>query len=143
MEAKPVKIREPKASDLNFIQSTFLKSMKRESHLGRSCSSQVFFSEFPKVIDYILDRSKTLIAHFDEEPDLILGYIIYELECAHYVYVKAPYRGHKIGWDLIHSAFPESKTLTFTLNTKASKKYCEQYSNLIHNPFFLFKKGIT
>lgn len=142
MDRSEIKFRAPKATDLNFIQSTFLKSMKKESSLGRSCTTRVFFCEFPKVIDHVLSISKVLIAHFDSEPDLILGYLIYEPECVHYLYTKASFRNFNVARELINEAFPEAKSLSFSLNTNASKRICEKFPELIHNPFLLYQKEV-
>lgn len=133
-------IREPKPTDLNFIQSSFLKSMKKESALGRACSTRVFFKEFTKVIDYILDRSEILIACDQSNEDTILGYLIYEPTVVHYAYVKNGLRELNIARDLILHAFPDAKSVVHTQSTNDSKKIAKKYPELIFNPFSLYKK---
>lgn len=134
-------LREAHASDLNFIQSTFLKSMKRESSLGRSCSTRVFFQEFPQVIDHILNVSKVLVASSKEDPNFIYGYLIYEPEVVHYTYVRGTCRNLEVAKEMIAHAFPGAKTLTFSQNTNSSKQIKEKYPELIWNPFVLYHKG--
>lgn len=138
-----IQIRPPKPSDLNFIQSTFLKSMKRESSLGRSCSVRVFFKEFPQVIDHILARSKCILACYKHEPDAILGYLIFEPDIIHYAYVRDTCRGYELAKELLKTAMPDAKSVSFTFNTNTAKMINKKHPELIHNPFLLFKKEIT
>lgn len=141
MEKDRFKIRSPKASDLNFIQSSFLKSMKSESNLGRSCSTRVFFGEFPKIIDRILSVSEILVACKDDEEDVIFGYLIFEPEVIHYAYVKSGLRRLDVARDLVTKAFPQAKSVSFSMNTNDAKKIREKYPELIFNPFVLYQKG--
>lgn len=134
-------IRPPEASDLNFIQATFIKSMKSESSLGRSCSPRVFFAEFTRVIDHILAKSEILIACVKEDPGIILGYLIYEQNVIHYAFTKAAFRRLDIARDLIRHAFPDQKSVLFSQNTNSSKKICEKYPELIFNPFLLYERS--
>lgn len=135
------KIRDPKPQDLNFITSTFLKSMKKESPLGRQCSVRVFYKEFTEVIDYILSVSKTLVACTLQDDDVILGYLIFEPHVIHYCFTKHAFRGLGIAKGLISHALPESKILTFSQNTNSAKRITENHEEMIFNPFTLYKRG--
>lgn len=133
-------IRQPRKSDLNLIQNSFAKTMKTESRLGRSCSSKLFYSKFQNIIDYILDRSSILIAAAPEDHDVILGYLIYEPGIIHYAFVKYPFRRLNIIKDLVHHAFPDAKSLEFSLWTNSAKAILQKHEDqLIHNPFHLYK----
>lgn len=134
-------IREPKPTDLNFILATFSMCMKKESSLGKSCSPQVFYPNFTKIIDHLLEHSEVRIAA-DTETDTILGYIVYDHEAVHFIYVKAVYRNLHIGKDLLRHAFPEAEQIAYTLQTKASRDIRDKYPELIHNPFIIYQKDI-
>lgn len=138
-----IEIRGPRPTDLNFIQSTFLKSMKDESPVGRACTTRVFFKEFPQVIDHLLSKSQILIASYREAPDTILGYLIYEPEVIHYAYVRPSCRGYRIAREMIDTAFPGAKTLTFSQTTNMAKQIRKNHPELIFNPFVLYMKGLA
>ena len=141
MQIGQILFRTPKESDLNFIHSTFLKSIQKESALGRGCSTRVFFSEFPKVIDYILFNSKVLLAVFNEDPNFIYGYLVYQGDTVHYAFTRASSRNLGIAKALIKEVFPDKKSLTFSFKTNSSKKITLKYPELIFNPFNLYMKG--
>jgi hypothetical protein len=135
--------RTPKPTDLNFITSTFAKSIKSDSSLGRSCLSTVFFSEFPKVIDHILSKSNILIACDNDQEDAILGYIIHEPNIIHYAYVKSALRNLGIFKRMINIVIEDKKNMYFSFNTKSSKAISNKLPQLIFNPFFNYKKEVS
>ena len=136
-----LKIRPPKPTDLNFIQSTFLKSMKRESTLGAQCAGDLFFNEFQKVVDRILSRSKIVVACVSENEDSILGYLIFEPECIHYAYVRPSSRLLDIAKDMVHEAFPDAKSIKYSLTTNDSRQIQKKHPELVCNPFALYQRG--
>lgn len=141
MQTTKLKIRPPKPSDLNFIFASFSNSMKRESELGRSCRSSVFFTQFQKIIDRLLENAAIIIACSSEEENFIVGYLIYdEPFTIHFTFVRPSCRMKNVARDLIDVAFDsDSRQLEFTLNTNDAKKISKKYPELIHNPFVLFK----
>lgn len=142
MQKTEFKTRPPKASDLNFIFASFSNSVRRESDLGRSCRSGIFFTEFQKIIDLLLNSCSILIACSPDEENAIIGYLIYKPGlCIHYAFTRPSSRGFGIAKELIREAFPGAKEWTFTLNTNMAKKISKSYPELTYNPFILFKKG--
>lgn len=141
MERFDYVIRRPTPSDLNFIQATFIKSMKRESPIGRSTSASVFFSEFPHIVDHILATSHVAVAAHLEEPDVVFGYLIHDDKGIHYAFTKAAFRRLGIARGLVSFAFPEAKTIMHSQATKASKAISEKHPELIFNPFICYRKG--
>jgi len=115
--------------------------MKKESSLGKSCSPQIFYPNFSKIIDHLLDTAKVLIAA-DNDTDTILGYLIYDDEAVYFTYVKQVYRKLHIAKDLIQFALPGQSTFTYALQTRASRDIRDKYPELNHNPFIIFKKEI-
>ena len=141
MQITKLKIRPPKPSDLNFIQATFYKSMRRESTLGRQCSGRVF-KQFQEVVDYILSISTIIVSCVEESEDAIIGYLIYQPEVVHYAYVRPSSQRLDVAKEMIKHAFPEAKTITFSLNTNSAKKISDSHPEMIFNPFVLYKRGI-
>jgi hypothetical protein len=134
-------IRKPKASDLNFIHSTFLKSMHKETKLGKSVPTTLFFAEFAKTIDYLLEVAETIIACDKENPDVIFAYLIYEPKIVHYAFTKLAFRRLHIARDLVLYAMENADSFEYSLKTLTSKKITINYPNLTYNPFHLMKKG--
>lgn len=142
MQKTELKTRPPKATDLNFIFASFSNSMKRESELGRSCRSSIFFPDFQKVIDRILATSQVLIACSPEEENAIMGYLIYERpETVHFAFVRPSCRMKNVARDMIEEVMPGSKNIIFSLITNDAKKISKKYPEFTHNPLILFNKG--
>jgi len=135
-------IRKPRPDDLNFIHATFLKSVHKESKLGKSVTTTKFFLEFAKVIDYILDRSEIIIACDQEDPNVIFSYLIYEPGIVHYIFTKLAFRRLYIARDLILHAFPEAQSFQYSIKTLSSERATKNYPNLTYNPFLLMKQGV-
>lgn len=144
MQKTEFKTRPPRASDLNFIFSSFSKCMKRESDIGRSTRSIIFFTEFQKVIDHLLNNCTILIACSPEEENAIMGYLVFEgPHTIHFAWVRPSCRRKEIAKCLIHEAFPHNPhALEYSLNTNDSKKISKDRPELIHNPFVLYKKEL-
>lgn len=117
--------------------------MKNESPLGRSCSTRVFFPEFSQVIDHLLLNAKTIVACNEEHPQTIFGYMIFDPDVVHYVFVKAAFRRFEIARDLIAHAFPGAKSLQYSQNTNAARAISAKYPELIFNPFVLYKREVS
>jgi len=135
-----LKFRKAKASDINFIYDSFLKSMKNDSSLGRLCTAHVFFKEFPAIIDRILSDSETLVASADEDDETIIGYIIFEPNVVHYLFVKEAFRNLGIAKELIGQALAGKMEFTYTSRTHHIREIIKKYPGITFNPFKLYKK---
>lgn len=143
MPDHPWVIREAKAEDLNFIYATWLNHYRYYSSLGKSCRNSVFFAEYPKVIDELLERpsTKVLVACFPETKDVVLSYMVFEPLILHYVFTKEIYRKHGIARTLFNQAFPYANTIQFTHRTLESEPLLQKYGNqLVFNPFHLYQQ---
>lgn len=134
-------IREPKASDLNFIYATWLNSYHYDSWT-KSISKSVFFGNYKLVIDHILSNASILVACNKDEPEVIYGYIIYEPQKAHYVFVKEAFRAFGIARHLFEEAFKDFEDIIVTHRTESSLPILKKHTQLIFNPFDLYKKEI-
>jgi hypothetical protein len=84
-------------TDRNFIRSTF----QTVHHLANThIAQELYIPEQTKIIDHLLSYSNTLIACFPEDPETIMGYIIYDLSdlglILHWYHIKSPYRQDNI-----------------------------------------------
>jgi hypothetical protein len=135
-------IRAARGSDLNFIFDTFKLAMKFDSMLGKSVKPSVFNREFPKVIDFLLEHGETIVACLKEDPHIIVGYMIYEPETVHFIFVKQVFRRMGVAKALIQKAFGASGPTTYTNKTKSIRKFIDNFP-IEHNPFILMKQGVT
>jgi hypothetical protein len=130
-------IRPARPLDIPFIYETWLKSYKHDSAFGKSVRSSVFFPAYGEVIDNILLSSTTIIACHPEEPDIILGYLVYSPTILHYVFVKEAFRGLGIARTLYETA---QVPTTLSHRTGSVQDILARHSELVYNPFVLFNK---
>jgi GNAT superfamily N-acetyltransferase len=102
-----VTLRERRASDLNFIRSSWLKSAAALCPLP-AIARPAFYAVHWDVVHGLLERADTrlVIACAREHEDQILGYACAapEIQAFHWAYVKAPFRGQGIARALVHAA---------------------------------------
>lgn len=129
-------IRQSKESDIPFIYSSWLESYASTWDIKKS----TFMKEYKYVIDEILLEGCASVACKKDEPDVVFGYMVYSLDfpTVHYAYVKENFRKHGIAKSLFDGSglyLP----ITITHRTDLAKKILP--SNIIYNPFLLFKRG--
>ncbi len=114
-----INYREPKPSDLNFILDSWLKSWRVSRYSG-TVTNNLYFTTQRSTIEGLIGRGATfIIACPDTKPDVILGWACGEIKdgatVLHYAYVKDPFLGRGIEWDLI-KALPGTKPGFLTHN---------------------------
>jgi len=137
-----LQVRYLKDEDINFIYNSFLKSLK---HAFSSVPSEIYFNHLKLVLLKILERATVLVVHLKEDPNKILGYLIYErikgIYVLHYVYVKHVYRNLKIASGLIKSSGyrkdEESGIASFPIK-KGEFSFFEKF-NINYDPFILYE----
>jgi hypothetical protein len=142
-QAREWDIRNVREDDLPHIYSTWIKSMRYGSMLGKSCRGGLFSSEYTQVIDYILneDDSDITVACHKEDPHVVFGYLVYQPDALHFAYVKQEFRKFGILKSLIEeSGFKLNKLPCFTHRTLCLKQITAKYPDLIYNPFKLYKR---
>lgn len=134
-----MKIREVRPSDINFIYATWLRSFRYGSTLGKSLTNTVFFFEYNKVIDNLLSKSTVLVACLENDEEIVFGYIVYEEDIIHYVFIKESFRQMGIAKMLVKQflVLPDKCTHETFIADAIIKKY-----NLIYNPFLLYNRGL-
>jgi hypothetical protein len=140
MKAKlPTLLRAPKAEDINFIYSSWLKSYRNSEDANRM-TNEVYYGNYKKTIEGILLNSRAIITCNPEDIDQVYGYVVYQnynnITILHYAYTKYTYRKLGVAQELISSIFPEiTKTpLVVTSANRVFDKLKEKYL-LLYNPF--------
>lgn len=97
----PLKIRFGAAYDLDFIYNSWIKSYRNRVPVCKT----LYCKKQHDLITSILGRSTILVATPDTDPELIVGYLVYEAESTlHWVYVKQSFRHMGIAQELLKYA---------------------------------------
>lgn len=132
-------IREAVGEDLPFIYSTWARSYRYDSPIGRSCKNSIFFPAFNKVIDHILSQSSTQVALAvkPDQPHVLFGYMVHQPDVVHYAFTKEAFWNHGIAKALLThlggAKFYSHKTMT-------AQPILKRFPDLSFNPFVLYKQ---
>lgn len=139
--SKDFTVRNPVGTDLAFIYASFLESYRYDSVIGRHCKNHVFFEAYSYVIDQLLIKSKVLICCHPETPECIFGYLIYDGNLIHYVFVKKIFRRLGIAELLFKTAFGDNDALQYSHKTRMCYDILDQpkFNKYKFNPFSLYK----
>lgn len=108
-------LRPVRHDDFAYIFSTIMPSVWLGNPFFKKIKRNIFLPHYRVVIDSIIENPKTqiLIAAFNEDDSLILGYSIFQDDTLHYVYVKGAYRNRKIATLLLEN-FKFNKVTHYT-----------------------------
>jgi GNAT superfamily N-acetyltransferase len=130
--------------DLNFILNSWMTSYRTEYTF---LPDKVYYVGMQKLIGALTLESQVLIAHEPDDPNKILGWMVYrppsEAGAAilvHYAYVKHRYRRFGLGKRLLHSAAPNETNVTLVASHRwrVPKPTRIRY-NYYFNPCFAWK----
>lgn len=127
-------VRPATPEDIPFIYSSWLKSFKHDSQLGKSMRSSVFFENYREIIDSILSRSEVMIACLAEDPFVILGYLVFSDRVVHYAFVKEVFRGKGILTTLTNNI---PTFLSYTHKTFSLQEH--KLTSMQYNPLLLYR----
>ena len=85
-------IRPPTETDIPFIFSTWLKGLYHGNLYYKKIKQDVFYAKYHKVLESILPRYTVRVACMEDEPDVILGYVVYLGDVLHWAFVKKAWR---------------------------------------------------
>lgn len=126
-----ITIRTFLAQDENFIFSTWLKGLYFGNPWFREIDKTAYLLTYRQAIKRILYYRKTAvkIACLKEDPEIIIGYAVFEGPALHWVHVKKEFRKMGVAKQLI----PKTIT-TYTHLTKIAKIIKPKH--IIFNPFY-------
>lgn len=127
-------IRPPKAEDLNFIFSTFLRGLYYGDSFYSQIPKDVFMTNYKPFITHLIASGRAVInvACLKEDKDVILGYSILsaDYQAIHFVFVKSLWRKRGIARSLVPS-HPQAVTHL----TALGRTLLTKFQNCIFNPF--------
>ncbi len=99
-DALPLAVRQAAATDLNYVFETYWKDYIQFAGPPRQSAQQRLRNR----MSMLWHRAGILVAHFKDDPLVLLGWICAEAPALHYVYVKKRYRGQGIARSLVAAA---------------------------------------
>jgi len=135
-------IRPAVDTDIPFIYSTWSDSFRYDCYQGNKCKNEFFYKDYIQVMDTILKapETKIIVESFDEDPFIILGYLVYDSKIAYYCFVKHAFRHKNIAKNLFNHAFKDSKEVYYTFKTREVEGLLKlKQDRLVHRPYLLYK----
>lgn len=130
--------RKPTGADISFIYSTWLRSYHYDS-FTKSTAKSIYFENYKLVLDHILKTAQVYVACSKEDPNVIFGYVVYEPETIHYVFVKEAFRRFGLAKALIKEALGGAEKAEATHRTGMVIPILRRYDKLVFNPFKLYQ----
>lgn len=89
--------------DVAFIFATWLQGLYHGCSWAQEINKDVFFKNYHRVIEGYLGRPDTIVmvACFEDSPDVILGYSVYEAKTLHWIFIKKAWRRFGIAKKLV------------------------------------------
>lgn len=81
-------------ADTNFILATWLRGLRYGNDWFELIEPTAYFETYHKVIESLLAKPevKVLVSCLKDDPEIILGYSVFEGPRLHWVFVKKPWR---------------------------------------------------
>lgn len=105
-------IRPARASDLNFIKSSFFES-SRDSAVAASMTPELYRRRWTSLVDRLVARYGVTVLADDESPDVILGWMLHDgAHLVVYVFVREDFRRQGHARELL-ATLPGAKVYAF------------------------------
>ena len=94
MSQAKVVLRQVNKGDKDFVMNSWLEGQYWGSQYWQTMKQDVFFREYARVITQLLSTptAKIEVATFEDEPDSIIGILVYDGPVIYWAYVKKDYR---------------------------------------------------
>lgn len=115
------------------VLATWLRGLKHGCDFFSMTDSKAFFSVYSKVILNLIKRPECVVrvAVLSDDPDIAVGWSVFEGGVVHFVYVRPEGRRHGIGSSLLPKKFD-----TISHITKVGKAiWKKKFQHVIFNPF--------
>lgn len=127
-------LRDSLPADENYIYVHWLMGLRRDNDLFHLIPRDLYFKTYRAVISKILPRSKIRIACLKEDPEVIIGYSVYEPDRIHWIYVKEDWRRIGLAKDLLPEKMSSYSHVTKLALEIIQKKFTKR--TMTFNPFF-------
>jgi hypothetical protein len=120
-----VVLRQATADDTSFIYSSWLKSYRNTQ---KHVNSETYFKGQHDLITLLLNNSSVIVICPEDDPESIVGYMVYSDDVLHWIYVKSVFRNLGMAKTLM-SVFPNGEP--------------KQFSHFTPAVYFLLKESCT
>lgn len=123
-----VSMRPATPEDGRFVADSWIRSYKG-AYRNKRVPAEVYWKRQREVVANLVDRSDVWVACDPLNPWTVWGWICAERQAnvlvVHYVYVKNPFRGFKVGSMLVKELVEERPTdaVFYTADTKSAKHF--------------------
>jgi hypothetical protein len=121
-------IRPAKSSDLNLIRSSWLRSYRREM---RDMDPNDYFLFQHERIDRLLASSTTLVAHIEDAPDVVVGWLCCTPSVVHFAWVNRDWQRSGALTQLLAAAGHEGR-ITCTHVTRDWQRAIKRFRYVPH-----------
>jgi len=129
--------REMTPEDRPFVASSFIRSFRKSPYVGL-IPAQLYQPVYGAIVDGILDRSRTMVSFNHENQKQTFGFVTFDPDVLHYVYVKRPFRNMGIAGRLLTQAgFSRDTRFRYTFLTKQGKEIARKYEEAKHDPIYI------
>ena len=139
---RDILFRDKELGDESFIYSSQIKNLY-DSYPYCHCKYSIFSANQSKLIENLFTISRTLIASLREEPEIIIGYLMYNIInnniIVHYAYVKRAFRHNFVLSDLLETAKADWRQ-NLVIISQMNDLYPilkENHYNLTYDPFII------
>lgn len=133
-----IRVRPAVDADMPFVFDGWLKSF-RMAHAAGPFAIEDYKQVYSVAIQKLLQRAELLIACNPELDDQLYGFLAHEKRTppvVHYVYVKQPFRKHRIATLLMAAAdIPTGKLFYFTYKSPGAGDIAEHWRGATFDPF--------
>jgi GNAT superfamily N-acetyltransferase len=125
-------LRAAQATDKGFILNSWLVGNYWGNWFFNQMNQDLYFKVYTEVVSRLLFNPLTRVdvAALSDDPNMILGFAVYNGPTLHWIYVKKDYRSKGIANLLI-----KDKSIQFVTSTTKAGAAITKKKNLIFNPF--------
>lgn len=84
--------RKASATDIPLLYAAWLKGLYYGNPFMNEIDKEVFFKNYKPVVTNIMLNCTVEVACLEDEPDVVVGFIVYKLNVLHWVYTKRNWR---------------------------------------------------
>lgn len=131
-----LQVRYMQPSELAYVKATWLKHYKEHSEFARPIRDSVYYPAHSRIVDHILKRARVAIAAHMDEPDVIMGFLVFEPALIHYAYVVSRARMLGVATEMLKAA-GISNEFSFTHRTQDAKALQAKNPHMTYDPYRL------
>lgn len=107
-----LKLRPAQDADINFVLSTWIRGFYYGNAYMKLVDKDAYYRHYPETIKSIISNSQVLVACFEDDEDIAIGYCVFQNTTLHWLYVKSAFRGRGVGKSLLPEGIQQVSHIT-------------------------------